>query len=605
MDNIGLCRLLLKKYYTDNIYDTTRTDFCGLLGAAFYFSASFVVKRPHTFLLRMRSTLLLATGLLLTTSAAFAQNRPVPKLLVGIMVDQMRPDYLTRFADQYGPDGFNRLRREGLECRNTHYNYIPTVTGPGHTSVYTGTTPRYHGIVGNSWYDRRLRHDVYCTDDTTVQLVGTTTKGLGVSARNQLSTTLGDELKMTYGGRSRVLALSLKDRASALPAGHTADGAYWFDTATGNFISSTYYVPALPAWVQQFNEQKRADTYRQQTWAPLRGPEAYRNSLPDSNRYERIFQGKTAATFPYNLAKLSASPPLYESLYTSPFGNSLLTDLALSALQATDLGRDEVPDLLAISYSSPDAVGHAFGPLSKEENDLYLRLDLELARLLRALDKTVGKGNYAVFLTADHGASEVTRYLADHQLPVGAFDRRAVYQRAMAYLTEQLGPGQWLEVERSNMYYLNRPLLAQRKLELARVQELLAAFLREQPGVAQAITTSQLLNSSYTTYLESKLQAGLYYPRFGDVRYELLPGWTGDLGVGASHGTGYTYDTHVPLLWWGPAIPAGVSYAPHTITDIAPTAAMLLNSKLPNACTGQPIVEVLSTQPAIPKGKRK
>lgn len=523
--------------------------------------------------------------------------------MVGIMVDQMRPDYLTRFADQFGPDGFNRLRREGFECRNTHYNYIPTVTGPGHSSVYTGTTPRYHGIVGNSWYDRRLRRDVYCTEDSTVQLVGTTTKGLGVSARNQLSTTLGDELKMTYGGRSRVLALSLKDRASALPAGHMADGAYWFDTSTGSFISSTFYVPALPAWVQDFNALKKPDFYRQQTWTPLRGPEAYRNSLPDSNRYERVFKGKTAATFPYDLAKLSAlNPPAYDAVYTSPFGNSLLTDFVLAALQATDLGRDEVPDLLAISYSSPDAVGHTFGPLSKEENDLYLRLDLEIARLLQALDKTVGKGQYTVFLTADHGASEVSRYLADHQAPTGAFSTEALTKGATAYLTQQLGPGQWLETVRGNMCYLNRPLLASRKMDRARIQQLLADYLRDQPGIAQVTTTTQLLNASYTTYLEAKLQNGFYYPRFGDVRFELLPGWTGDIGPGAGHGTGYAYDSHVPLLWFGAGVAPGVSFAPHTITDIAPTAAMLLNSKLPSACTGQPIVELLEAT-SVPAAK--
>lgn len=549
---------------------------------------------------------LLAAGLLLSSPVLLAQNRPVPKLMVGIMVDQMRPDYLTRYGDQFGPDGFNRLRREGFECRNTQYNYIPTVTGPGHSSVYTGTTPRYHGIVGNSWYDRRLRHDVYCTDDTTVQLVGTTSKGLGVSARNQLSTTLGDELKMTYGGRSKVLALSLKDRASALPAGHMADGAFWLDVNTGDFISSTYYVPQLPAWVRDFNALKKADAYRQQTWTPLREPAAYLNSLPDSNRYERIFKGKTAATFPYPLAKIAPlNPPAYESMYTSPFGDNLLTDFVLAALQNTDLGRDEVPDLLAVSYSSPDAVGHAFGPLSKEENDLYLRLDLEIARLLQALDKTVGKGKYTVFLTADHGASEVTRYLADHQAPVGSYSQAALNQAANAYLVAQLGPGQWIEAERNHMYYLNQALMKQQKVEAARAQQLLADFLREQPGIAQVNTTTQLLNASYTTYLEAKLQNGLFFPLFGDVRFELLPGWTGDIGVGASHGTGYAYDSHVPLLWYGLGIPVGSSYAPHVITDIAPTAAMLLNSKLPSACTGQPIVEVLSgSGPATKKGRK-
>ena len=546
----------------------------------------------------MFSSYLLAASLLLSSSALMAQTRPTPKLLVGIMVDQMRPDYLTRFSPEFGPDGFNRLLREGFQCRNTHYNYIPTVTGPGHSIVYTGTTPRYHCIVGNSWYDRRLRHDVYCTDDTTAQLVGTTTKGMGVSARNQLSTTLGDELKMTYGGRSKVLALSLKDRASALPAGHMADGAFWLDVNTGDFISSTFYMTKLPAWVTEFNAQKKADAYRQQTWSPLKSASAYLNSLPDSNRYERIFKGKTAATFPYDLSKLAPqNPPAYESMYTSPFGDNLLTDLALAALKNTDLGRDDVPDLLAISYSSPDAVGHTFGPLSKEENDLYLRLDLEIARLLKALDQAVGKGNYTIFLTADHGASEVTRYLADHQLPVGTFDRRGTYQAAGAYLAAQFGPGQWLEKEINNSYHLNRPLLAQRKIELAHAQQVLAEFMREQPGIAQVNTTTQLLNGGYTTGLEARLVASLYYPRYGDVRYELLPGWTGDIGVGASHGTGYAYDSHVPLLWWGMGIPAGVSYAPHTITDIAPTAAMIVNSKLPSACTGQPIVEVLGTSP--------
>lgn len=542
--------------------------------------------------------LLLSALLLGSAPVLLAQGPKKPKLLVGIMVDQMRADYLPRFASQMGPDGFNRLLREGFQCRNTHYNYVPTVTGPGHSSVYTGTTPRYHGIVGNSWYDRRLRRDVYCTDDSTVQLVGTP-KGMGVSARNQVSTTLGDEMKMVSNGRSKVIALSLKDRASALPAGHMADGAFWFDMNTGDFISSTYYVPTLPKWVADFNAQKKADYYRQQTWTPLRGPEAYLNSVADSNSFERIFKGKTAATFPYELSKLAPlNPPPYEMVNISPFGNNLLTDLALEALAHTDLGRDDVPDLLALSYSSPDPVGHTFGPLSKEENDLYLRLDLEIARLLQALDKTVGKGNYTIFLTADHGASEVPRYLAQHHAPGGAQSHAALNKGAADYLSQQLGPGAWIETERNNMYYLNRPLIASRKLELARVQTLLADYLRDQPGIAQVNTTAQLLTSSTGAFLETKLQNGLYYQRFGDVRFELEPGWTWEMGVGATHGSGYLYDSHVPLIWFGAGITPGVSYQYHAITDIAPTAAMLVESKLPSACTGQPIEEVLSPVPA-------
>ncbi|MBC8083763.1 MAG: alkaline phosphatase family protein, partial [Hymenobacter sp.] len=378
------------------------------------------------------------------------------------------------------------------------------------------------------------------------------------------------------------------------------------DLNTGDFISSTYYVPQLPAWVREFNALKKADFYRQQTWTPLRPATAYLNSVADSNGYERIFKGKTAATFPYELAKLAPlNPPAYEAVNLSPFGNTLLTDLALAALANTELGRDDVPDLLALSYSSPDGVGHTFGPLSREENDLYLRLDLEIARLLTALDQTVGKGNYTLFLTADHGVSEVPKYLAAQHAPGGAPVRGSLSQLAAAYLNEQLGTEKWIEAERNNMYYLNRPLIARRKLELARVQQLLAGFLRDQEGVAQVNTTTQLLENSSAGYLETKLQNGLYYKRFGDVRFELEPGWTWEVSVGATHGSGYAYDSHVPLLWFGAGITPGVSYAPHTIIDIAPTAAMLVESKLPSACTGQPIVEVLSTPTADKQKRRK
>ncbi|WP_460879813.1 alkaline phosphatase PafA [Pontibacter rugosus] len=522
------------------------------------------------------------------------RKKKQPKLMVGIIVDQMRPDYLYRFYDQFGEGGFKRLLQDGYNCRNTHYNYVPTVTGPGHATVYTGTTPRYHGIVGNTWYDRYKNINVYCTDDSTEQNLGSKPETMGVSPRNMIATTITDELKMTTNKRGKVIAVSLKDRGAALPAGHMADGAYWFHKETGEFISSTFYMKELPAWVQAFNSRKRADFYTQQVWEPLLPADAYHLSLPDDNNYEEIYKGKDRPTFPYDLKQLAPlNSPYYEVLNRSPFGNSLLTDLALEALTNEGLGKDNYTDMLAISLSSTDAAGHTFGPFSKEINDVYLRLDRDLARLLSALDKEVGKGNYTLFLTSDHAASEVPLYLTDNNLPGGTMQHNKLTQEVKQFLEQKLGQGNWIESLRNNQYYLDRDLLRIKNLDLLQVQNMLAEFLREKEGISRVMTAPQLDQQEYSQHLDERLANGFMYKRSGDVRFELEPGWTGEMKTATTHGSGYAYDTHVPLLWYGAGIPKGESFQYHTITDVAPTVSMLLQIKLPNACTGQAITEVL------------
>ena len=527
---------------------------------------------------------------------SYSQQQKKPKLVVGIMVDQMRDEYLYRFYDQYGENGFKRLIREGFNCRNIHYTYTPTVTGPGHTSVYAGTTPAYHGIVSNDWYDRKLKRTVYCCEDTTVQLLGTTSKGKGMSPHRLLSTNLSDELKISTVGKARVIGISLKDRAAILPAGHMADAAYWFDTNNGNFITSTYYMKKLPEWVERFNNDKHSAKYLEKTWDLLKPIESYPFSLPDDNPYEGKFKGKDKPVFPYNLKELSLqNTPLYSIVYNSAFGNSILTDFAIEALSKENLGKGEVTDLLAISYSSPDAIGHKFGPLSKEVNDNYLRLDEDIARLLATLDQTVGKGEYIVFLTADHGVSESPKYLMDHGVPAGYLKTDSIQKSMTAFLNKKYGEGKWLEHFDGTNVYLNLTLIASKdNISLADVQFQLADFLRNFDGIAQVYTATQMVQQSFTQHFPLLLQNGFYYKRSGDVMIITEPGWTDEPGIAATHSTGYSYDTHVPFVISGPGITKGESFETYSITDIAPTLSMLLKIKLPSACMGKPISEAIA-----------
>jgi predicted AlkP superfamily pyrophosphatase or phosphodiesterase len=520
------------------------------------------------------------------------QETPPIKLVVGLVIDQMRPEYLTRFADGFTEGGFKRLLREGFVNYNTHYNYIPTFTGPGHASIFSGATPATHGIVGNGWYSREEARSVYCVEDPEAKPIGSTT-GIAASPHRMLVTNLADELKLATNRRAKVVGVSLKDRSAVLPAGHIPDGAYWYDKSTGRFISSTYYMQQLPGWMQQFNGRRLADQYLDSTWTLLLPEAAYRNSGPDNQPYERVFKGKDSPTFPYNLAELHEQNGGYDILSSTPWGNTLVTELALAALQGEALGQDETPDLFTVSYSTPDIMGHDFGLRSRELHDMYLRLDRELARLLDALDEQVGPENYVLFLTADHAAADVPQFLLDERLPAGYYPEADLKVALNGHLQQKFKQQNLVEYITNDQVYLNHKRILGAKLNLNEVQEEAVNFLILQPYTVDAYTGLQMRQNEYRGGIRHMLQMGYYRPRSGDVLFVLNPAWMHQISYATTHGSGYNYDTHVPLIWYGSTIKQGGSYRRQNITDIAPTLTHMLGIGLPNGATGEPILEVL------------
>ncbi len=536
------------------------------------------------------------TLLWLIALPVFSQTQP--KLVVGIVVDQMRQEYLYRFEKKFSEQGFKRLMNEGFMLKNAHYNYVPTETGPGHASIYTGATPAVHGVIGNDWYDRALKRDVNCVGDSTQKPIGTDVGGM-VSPWRMLSSTITDELKLASQKRAKVIGISIKDRGAVLPAGHFPDGAYWYDGKTGSMITSTYYKQLLPEWVTKFNLQKLPDTYLNQVWNTLLPANQYLESGPDDSPYEGKWGGKEKPTFPYNLAELRKKMGVYNLLTMVPWGNTLVAEFAKAALAGEALGKDEITDFLAISFSSTDIIGHAMGPNAVELEDTYLRLDKTLEELFAYLDKEVGKGAYTVFLTADHAVSEVPQYLTDLRVPSGYF-RPSYIQSALNEHLEKYFPGKTIIEEfSSGEVYINQSAFEgdpkASGIDLFVATELITKFLLSTDGVAQVFPSTTLRQANSDEIgIRGKVVRGFHPKRSGDIAFVLEPSWISWGGVtGSTHGSGYSYDTHVPILFYGAGIKKGSSSQFHTITDIAPTLSLLLKIKFPSGCTGQPVVEIV------------
>ena len=517
-----------------------------------------------------------------------------PKLVVGIVVDQMRYDYLTRFWGQFGEGGFKRMVNDGFNCKNNHFNYAPTYTGPGHASVYTGTYPAIHGIIGNDWYDKYADQSVYCAADNDYVSVGTTSDAGKMSPHRMESTTMTDQLRLHTQMRGKVIAISLKDRGAVLPGGHMANAAYWFRGGDeGNWISSSYYMAELPQWVREFNADRKVDQYKK-PWTTLKNINTYSESGPDNNPYEGLLKGQSTPTFPHDLPALWDDNGKYGLLNSTPFGNALTTDFALLALEKEALGADSVTDFLAVSYSGTDYVGHNWGVNSKELQDTYMRLDQDLERLFKKLDDTVGEGEFTVFLTADHAAVHVPSYLKDHKVPAGYLDLGDMEQKLNDYLRFTYGSNELIKDISNDQIFLNHKVLKNLDMDITEIQKDIAReLIRNDDNIYKVYTADQMWQNEYTKGISNIMQNGYNQKRSGDILIVYRPATISYDQTGSTHGSPWIYDTHSPLLFYGKGIRQGSTVHRTEIPDIAPTISALLGMAFPSGTTGRPIAEVL------------
>ncbi|WP_456313393.1 alkaline phosphatase PafA [Pseudomonas shirazensis] len=533
-----------------------------------------------------KSIVLLA---LFVISNLSAQQRP--KLVVGIVVDQMKMEYLYRFSDDFSPNGFKRLMNDGYTFQNMHYNYMPTYTAPGHASIYTGTTPATHGIVGNEWFSRTLGKEMYCTDDAGVKTVGDGTVEEGaMSPKNLQTTTITDEVRMATNFQGKVIGMSLKDRGAILPAGHFANWAFWY-SKTGSFISSTFYGDKLPEWVSQFNKEKHYMPYINKGWDLYKPASTYNESLPDNNPYEGKLYGSSAPIFPYDLKTI------YEKndagiIRATPYGNDLLAEFAMKAIEKEELGKDNITDFLTLSFSSTDYVGHLLGPRSMELQDTYLRLDQTIADFLAYLDKTVGKDNYLLFLTADHAGAENVIYLKDRKYNVDNYPSKDVKKSLQDFSTKTFGVDLIVNYSNFNVFF-NKQIIKDKALDLVKVKQAFKEFLISQPQVKRVYTEEEILANSGNDYYLNFVAKGYDVTQNGDIVIVDKPGDIEYSTTGTSHGTPYSYDTHVPAIFYGWHVKKGESYDKKVITEIAPTIAQKIKVAFPNGTEAKVLQEVL------------
>lgn len=538
--------------------------------------------------MKYRLVILLVTIFHYYTSA---QTTERPKLVVGIVVDQMRAEYLYRFQENYSENGFKRLMREGFHVKNMHYNYVPTTTGAGHASIYTGTTPSEHGITANDWYSKEKNRMVYCAEDETVFLTDGSSNSKKVvsnysrSPKILLAKTITDELKLFTNNRSKVVGISLKDRGAILPAGHLADYAFWYHSKTGDFVTSSYYSSTLPDWLQTFNNKRKADSLLNLTWETLKPIERYMNSGEDNTEMEKVFIGKTDATFPYNLKKLRKENGDFAMMPYVPFGNTLLTQMAKETIKGEHMGMSGETDFLTISYSATDYVGHSFGIRSKELEDTYVRMDAELADLLSFLDTEIGRDDYLLFLTADHAASDHPQFLKKSRLSGKFFNSDGIKVKLNTELSKRFGKANYVAHLDETHIYLNE--VKTPKADILRASE---TILKSMDGIKEVYIP--FLHDSRGLQIDSYFRRSFHAENSGDILLYFKQGWMPKRTEGTTHGTSYNNDTHVPMIWYGSNIPQGETIMNYSIDQIVPTLSMLLNIPLPSSSSRYPIIEV-------------
>lgn len=515
-----------------------------------------------------------------------------PKVVVGIVVEQMRYDYLTRYWDTFGEDGFKKLAVYGANCQNTHLNYAVTQISPGYASISTGAEPSEHGIVSDYWYVPLTGKKTSSTDDDKVKAVGMKASKGAFSPIQMLAPTFSDQIKLANKGKSKVISLALNPQGAILSGGFSANAAYWFDTESGNWVSSSYYVNQLPDWVEQFNNREYAKLYMSRTWSLLLPYENYTASDGDTSVYEYGING-IYKTFPYVYQDIQKTVKNYELLLSVPEGNTLTTDFAVNALINEQLGSNHHTDFLFVNYCVTENIGKYYGPNAIETQDIYLRLDKEIAHLISVLEDNLGKNNVLIYLTSTSGVSEVPSYLTNNKLPAGIFKHHYITALLNSYIKALYSEGKWIIDFANQQIYLNRLLIEDSKISLQEMQDKVAAFIINSEAVAYSMGGVYLATQSYNDGLRKKMQNSYHPKRSGDIMIALKPGWLFDISYSTDHSSGYAYDTHVPLLWYGWKVRKSTIYDAVNITDIGPTISQMLQMPMPANASGKPVMELL------------
>jgi hypothetical protein len=519
-----------------------------------------------------------------------------PRLVIGIVVEQLKYDQLEKFRDRLGENGIKRLINEGTYFKNASFEYMLTQSAPGHATIATGTEPAFHGITSDNWYLPLRNELIYCTKDIKVNPVGGSYEAGLHSPVNLQASTFSDELEMATNKNAKVFGVGLKESSAIFSAGHAADGAYWFDNTSGTWMSSTYYIKDLPGWVNDFNVMKFPDSYLNNTWNLFRLAKDYADCLPDSNSFEAGFNAKNS--FPYDLKKMRSKGVFnsrndFSLLRETPFGNTLTTNFAIRLIEKEGLGKDDITDYISICYSATDNIGHRFGPSSVEMGDAILRLDDEIKNLLTFLNDSIGKRNILVYFTSAHGISEIPSVLESNRIPAGYFKQNQALQLLRSYLNAIYGEGNWVKGYSERQVFLNRTLIEDARLSLDDVQKRVARFLVQFTGVAAAYPYSAFEANDFGNGNLKRIINNFNPQRSGDVIITLNPGWVeNEEDYITNHNSPYEYDSHVPLIWYGWTVNRSTVTRKVNITDIAATLSSLCKVPYPNACTGEPLVEL-------------
>ena len=540
----------------------------------------------------MRRKLFFISYFFLLISYAVTAQHNKPKLVVGLVIDQMRWDYLYRFNELYGAGGFRRLLAEGFSCENTMIPYVPTYTAVGHSCVYTGSVPAINGIVGNNWFDKTTNKVVYCTDDSTATTLGSNTNAGKMSPDNLWVTTITDELRLSNNFKSKVFGIALKDRGAILPAGHSANAAYWYDGGVGKWISSSYYMKNLPTWVDQFNAKDLASVYMSKDWSTLLPFDKYDLSTSDNKPYENKINGETGVIFPHQLSAIGAGIK-FESFKTTPFANTYTFDFAKTVIENEALGKNTVTDFLAVSISSTDYIGHSFGPNSIEIEDTYLRLDRDIADFLTYLDNQLGKGNYLFFLTADHGVAHIPGFLQEHNIPSGTVSETAIANELNQVVESNFGIKKVIQAVMNYQVYLNTDSIEKQGKNVEAIKKLLIKTLTQKPFIVTAFATADIELTALPQPQKEMMKNGYNAKRSGDIQFTFKPGYFDGGTKGTTHGLWNPYDAHIPLLWFGWKVKSGKSNREVYMSDISPTLAALLQIQMPSGSVGKVITEVI------------